>query len=163
METVAVYWEPVIKTYGFQKKENLVLIKLTTPKDRRDDLGSCLAVLEKTGVRYVFSLQADSGDKSIERFILVQPFEENYVREVLEQYQGQYAMETEAPVDLVFFQGPHFGDRFGIAEAVFSTLLSKKIPFLLCGCAGASVYLVFPDKLGEKAISVLKDAFQTPE
>lgn len=163
METVAVYWEPVIKTYGFQKKENLAMIKLTTPEDRTADVGSCLAVLEKTGIRYAFSVQADSSDKSVERFILVQPFEEKIVRDALKRLEGGCEMETQAPVDLVFFQGPHFGDRFGIADAVFSTLLSKKIPFLLGGCAGASVYLVFPDKLGEKAISVLKEAFQTPE
>ena len=163
METVAVYWEPVIKTYGFKKKENLALIKLKTPEDRPADLGSGLEVLEETGIRYEFSIQPDVGNNPVELFILVRSFEEKTVRDALHHCGGRYEMETTAPVDLVYFQGPHFGDRFGIADAAFSTLLSKKIPFLLGGCAGASVYLVFPDKLGEKAIFALKDAFQTPE
>jgi len=68
----------------------------------------------------------------------------------------------EAPVELLSFQGPHFGDRSGIANATLNPLLDKNIPILAAGCTGASVYIVVPENQAEVSKQHLEKVFNTP-
>ena len=162
METIAVYWEPVIKTYGFQKRSGLSLVKLTTHRDRLADIGLTFIGLEKYGVAYEFSMLKYSESTNIELFLLVQRQWKNDIKAFFQNRETEYTIETIFPVDLVYFQGPHFGDRYGIADAACHALLSSGIVFLLASFSGASVHLVFADGVGEKAIAALSEAFQAP-
>ena len=162
METIAVYWEPVIITYGFQKRSNLSLIKLMTLQDRLADVGLRLMGLKGDGVAYEFSMLKGLGSTNIELFLLAKKQWENNIATVFQNRKPEYIVETMFPVDLVFFQGPHFGDRYGIADAACHALLSNGIVFLLASFSGASIHLVFADGVGEKAIAALGEAFQTP-
>ena len=67
--------------------------------------------------------------------------------------------EIETPVDLVYFQGPHFGDRYGIAAAAFGALETQGIQLLAAGCTGASIYIVVPDKRAQAVIRCLSEPF----
>lgn len=77
-----------------------------------------------------------------------------------ERHAGRFAMEDQ--VDLIFLHGPHFQDRFGIADTAFSALASHNIPIRLSGCAGTSMYLVFAGGAGSRALKILNDTFLIP-
>ncbi len=50
--------------------------------------------------------------------------------------------DSVSNVEMISFYGPHFQDRYGIADRVFSTLQGKGYPLLASGCTGTSVHLV---------------------
>ena len=68
--------------------------------------------------------------------------------------------EIDSPVELIYFQGPHFGDRYGIADAAFRALAGQEV--LAAGFSGASVYIVVADKQAQATIECLSEAFITP-
>ncbi|MFC1857210.1 hypothetical protein ACFL9U_04190 [Thermodesulfobacteriota bacterium] len=162
METIAVYWEPVIKTYGFQKKSDLSFIKIEIPENHLVDIGLRLREQKKIRIEYQFCELIPSESKTLALFLLLERRREKDFEDAFQDLREKYVIESVSPVDLVFFQGPHFGDRYGIADAAFNALLTKGIYFLLAGCSGASIYLVFQEGMGAKAILALNDTFQTP-
>ena len=58
--------------------------------------------------------------------------------------------------------GPHFGDRYGIADSVFRTLTANSVPILAAGCSGSAVYLVLPQGRAQDARQFLSEAFEVP-
>lgn len=163
METIAVYWEPVIKTYGFRKKANLALVRLSLNEALLANCGSRLEKLSETGIGYDFTHMTVSDPWGVDLFLLIDRRWEGFIADAFSDFPADFRLEVISPVELVFFQGPHFGDRYGIADAAFTALRSREIPFLLASCSGASVYFVFSDGVGERAISALTKAFQTPK
>jgi aspartokinase len=66
------------------------------------------------------------------------------------------------PVELISFQGPHFGDRYGIADTAFKALDGQGVPILITVCSGAAVYMVLPEKKLKDARPLLLEAFEVP-
>ncbi|RJQ64516.1 MAG: hypothetical protein C4530_01970 [Desulfobacteraceae bacterium] len=60
------------------------------------------------------------------------------------------------------FQGPHFGDRYGIAQAVFQTLKDPSIPVLASEFSQSAVILALPGGAAEAAKERLSEVFQVP-
>ncbi|MBN2034323.1 MAG: hypothetical protein JW836_13705 [Deltaproteobacteria bacterium] len=66
------------------------------------------------------------------------------------------------PVELVFFHGPHFGDRYGIAEAAFRALTDNGIKAFASACSGSCIYLVLAEGESEGAVQFLSGTFEIP-
>jgi hypothetical protein len=66
------------------------------------------------------------------------------------------------PVELIFFQGPHFGDRFGIADFTYKALKEKSD--LLAGSlfACASIYLMLPEGAADAKPELALQPFRIP-
>jgi hypothetical protein len=71
-------------------------------------------------------------------------------------------LQVTFPVELIFFQGPHFGDRFGIADFTYKALKEKSDLLLAAVFACASVYLILPEGLADETRTRLADAFRIP-
>ncbi|MEW5721565.1 MAG: hypothetical protein AB1896_00545 [Thermodesulfobacteriota bacterium] len=152
VETIAVYWEDRIKTYGFELATGLALVQARWAAGREDRR-------EAPGPTYGLVL-AQSFDGATLELTLV--MEAQAVSD-LEKRPGRLELyEVTAPVDMVHFQGPHFGDRYGIAAAAFAALAEDGLPLLAAGCAGSSIYLVLSEGRGEKARKALDQSFQVP-
>jgi aspartokinase len=67
-----------------------------------------------------------------------------------------------SPVELISFQGPHFADRYGIADSAIKALDNQGIPILIAACSGAAVYLVLPENKLHEARPLLAEAFEVP-
>ena len=76
---------------------------------------------------------------------------------------GILEINMESSLEMIHFQGPHFGDRYGIANAAFDALAKEEIePIAVC-CAGSSVYMVLPPRTGGDALRILSTPFQIPD
>jgi hypothetical protein len=85
---------------------------------------------------------------------------------LLKRYQDNgpgLDLRMESPVEMIFFYGPHFGDRYGIADTALGILREKGLPIIAAGCTGASVYIILPENCAAKARDVLSDSFDTPK
>jgi hypothetical protein len=166
METIAIYWEPMIKTYGFLEKSGLALCRLVFPLEQTAEWGQRIQEMSSSGDGFLLALGQLVDRETLQFNLLLEASGLARVRRSLEEGPAVAAwtrLEIESPVALLYFQGPHFGDRYGIADAVWTCLLRRKVPVLSLACTGASVYLILPEGKTETARAALGEAFETPE
>ena len=160
METIAVYWESRIKTYGFNKLNNLSLFEFYYPEEKITELGKVLSKANFQDVKTKFMILQRLNDGISLVFCLSEKdgrvFHASLRNDLtLKSYKYLY------PVGILFFHGPHFGDRYGIADAAFSPLLEAGIKIISSGCSSASIFLVIAEddlKRAEEALSKTFDS-----
>jgi hypothetical protein len=183
METFAVYWEPIIKTYGIAERTGLCLVTLDLPFNRISDGGNRLtrfASRFEGSLVLIFSRPATP--TGLHLHLLLDRLPENLESlgsaDVIEKHvqpdrplnaipsafnAGGSGLRVDNLVELVYFQGPHYGDRYGIAGAAVTALAQHGVPLLAVVCTGASVYLITPKGMACAARNALGKAFSTPE
>lgn len=166
METSAVYWEPNIKIYGFHEAVDLSLIELTLRTEQINRLGFCINELDNKGAHFNLTLAQWDEDNTLHLCLI---FHRRWERRIIDHIQkkirvgaGKY-FRVESPVELIYFQGPHFGDRYGIADSAFNIMTDNDIRILASGCSGSAIYLVLPEKSIKKARQLLMSAFEVPQ
>jgi aspartokinase len=162
LDITAAYWEPQIKTYGFWKTTGLSLVEMKVTADMLDSLGQELVQLGDLGIRFCLVFTQVSGGGAVVLYLLIQREWEKVLMEHVRQ-SPSVGIEVISPVDMISFQGPHFGERFGILDAAFQALSLKKIRVIASVCSMSCVYLVFETDQSERAASALSEAFDVPK
>ena len=164
METIAVYWENKAKTYGFQVERELSLFRISTAPHELAGLGSVL-FNDTSGIRFSWVLVQPSSRQLLKICLLLSQKWAPSMQVLVERSRENdidLDLQTTSPVELVYFHGPHFGDRYGIADTALGTLRRKGLPILAAGCTGASVYIVVPEQRSAEVKQILSDVFDTP-
>jgi aspartokinase len=163
METIAVYWEPKIRVYGLTTRSGLCLYTLVFPIDRLAYWGDVLTSLEEKGREFeLVNLQTAS--PTTMQLCLV-PAQGEQTTDFCMTLETGMAKETAtscqvtASVEVIYLHGPHFQDRYGIAEAALTPLCRAEIPVLSAGCAGTSVYIVVSQSRAKAAVACLSETF----
>jgi aspartokinase len=165
VETIAVYWEPKPKTYGFREFTDLSLMNIEIKPGEMGQWGLWLMELADLDIGFHLSIIKYSNRQELRLYILHEKF---WADSVLSHIDKQIDLESEkdfhltSPVELISFQGPHFGDRYGIAHTAFKALDDQGVPVLIAACSGAAVYIVLPEKTLQVAKSLLAEAFEVP-
>jgi aspartokinase len=163
METIAVYWEPKIRVYGVNTHAGLSLYSLVFSAGQLAHWGELIASLEGigTGFRLVNQQVTATGEILLELLLQQDDRQQQVNRIVSEGCENGRAgiWRLQSPVELVYMHGPHFQDRYGIAEAAIAPLMTAQIPLLAAGCTGTSIYLVVPDGCAEKTVVCLRTTF----
>ncbi len=164
METIAVYWESKIKVYGISLKQGLVLVQITVPCDHIEIIGEKLLCLDDSVYRFEFITQDYIDSHYLRLNIVLDESNWSAARTQIEQFTAVdgCTLNILTSMELVFLHGPHFQDRYGIADAVFSSLVQEQIDIITAGCAGTSVYLLLREGFGLQAHEVLNKAFIIP-
>ena len=165
METFAVYWEPKPKTYGFKEVIDLSLLTIEIRPGNMSQWGLWLMELSDLDIGFHLILAKYSTHQGLRLYIL---FAKLWGDRVL-SYLGKKIdldsgkdLHLTYPVELISFQGPHFGDRYGIADTAFKALDEQGVPVLITVFAGAAVYIVLPEKKLQDARPLLLKAFEVP-
>lgn len=159
METIAVYWESRIKTYGFQRIPQLALVELSCPIEAIKSLGEILTHDDIQGLKAPF-IVAQESDRELSFVFCLPEREGKGFHASLEQTHISASHRYIYPVGIIFFHGPHFGDRYGIAEAAFSAISKAGIQLIASGCASSSVYLILAQDDLDRAEEVLTKTFE---
>jgi hypothetical protein len=165
METVAMYWEPQIKTYGFQVVKNLTLYKYSIPADLPIPWERAIERLEEGQNRFQLLCAQLRASSDLELRLLCEPEQGVSLAGHIEAEIPAVAdrRQVTTPVELLFFQGPHFGDRFGIADFTFKALKEKADLLLAVVFACASIYLILPEGAADETKTCLAAAFRIPD
>ena len=163
METIAVYWEPKIRIYGLTTQVGLSLYTVVFPVHRLASWGRLIGSLEAKGREFeLINLQTVSA-ASMQLCLLPAGGEGTAdFRGMLKTWlknADDTSLHIAEPVELIYLHGPHFQDRYGIAEAALAPLHRCGIPVLSAGCAGTSVYLVVPENTAKQAKICLAETF----
>ncbi len=164
LETRAAYWEPRIKTYGFQRIVDLSLFEISVRRARIESLGRAFCRLGDAGVGFhlVFSRSSSQGLE----LVLLAPAQgakviEDHMQEVVEDTDK--GVGRTSPAEMVFFQGPHFGDRCGIVDTALRALAARGIKMTATACSGSCIYIVLPKGKSEEAVLALSEVFEIPK
>ncbi|MFH1981702.1 MAG: hypothetical protein ABIL58_07655 [Pseudomonadota bacterium] len=158
METIAVYSEQPIKTYGIGVETGLCLLSAVVDTARMAVLNrSSFSPASLTGRLMMVSATPVDGGRLLVHCVTSAP-----PPMPAEAESAQWPMAVVCGVELVFFHGPHYGDRYGIAAAAFDALAAKSVPVLSAACSGASVYVVVPQGRAADASAALQTAFVVP-
>ncbi len=162
LETKAAYWEPRIKTYGFQTVTGLSLLQLTAPLSSVTALGLALVRFgeEGFGFHLVFSRSTSEGMEL--SLLLSSEQEERIARGLRSLASPGGTIPRVSPAELVLFHGPHFGDRYGIFHAAARALAARGVAMLAYACSGSSVHIVVSRGRSGEAVEALSDAFVVP-
>ncbi|WP_136807827.1 hypothetical protein [Desulfosediminicola flagellatus] len=166
METIAVYWEPVIRVYGIETRVDVAFIELNFPLDELDFHGSNIEKLAGTCNDFIMVLLQYVDQKSAKICIALKV---QYAKTLyhhldrLAEKGYKVTVHLKEHVDMVFFHGPHFQDRYGIAETAFRVLDLETVSLLAVGCTGTSVYLVVNNGEADLARHMLSKGFIIPD
>ena len=165
METIAVYWEPKPKTYGFKEVIDLSLLNIEIRPGKMHQWGLWLMELADLNIGFHLILAKYSTHQKLRLYILL---EKPWVDRVLSYIGKKIDLDSvkdfylRSPVELISFQGPHFADRYGIADSAFKALDNQGIPIIIAACSGAAVYIVLPENKLHEARFFLSEAFEVP-
>ena len=165
METIAVYWELKPKTYGFKEVFDLSLVTIEIKPEKMIQWGLWLMELADLNIGFHLILAKYSTDRELRLYILI---EKLWVDSPLSYFDKKINLDSgkefylKSPVELISFQGPHFADRYGIADLAFKALDNQGVPILIAACSGAAVYIVLPENKLREARPLLAEAFEVP-
>ena len=159
METVAVYWESRIKTYGFQRVTDVGLLEFSCPLTEIVSLGKILSQDSLRTLKPPF-MMAQESDHEITFIVCLPGNETRGFHEFLERTPGPTLQRYLFPVGIIFFHGPHFGDRYGIADATLTALSKAHIKVIASGCSSSSVYVVLSQDDLDRAEAALGEPFE---
>lgn len=167
METVAVYCESKLRTYGFKVVPDLTLLSWAVDAGQIAACGLGFQALGEKGFRFRMVAARESRNGKIKIDLLL---DREMEEAVIDYFRGMFDQEPESdetirsvsPVEMIFFHGPHYGDRYGIADLVFSALARESVPVIMSACSASSIYLVLPYKKARHAVRVLSGAIEIP-
>jgi len=165
LQTIAVYWEPKIKTYGFQEVGDLALVQMDLPAPELPRWGEEIQELEGRIAGFHLVTIQPHGEGDLCGYLLCESEAKDEIRDFFRRSgtcAGQSGPQVISPVELLFFFGPHFGDRYGIGDAAFGTLSKKGIPILAASCSGSALFLVVPAGKAMACKEALGEAFEVP-
>lgn len=165
METIAVYWESRIKTYGIRIRKDLVFIRLQIPSNQMAAWGSRLQRESRKNSGFVLATGAMANSEIMEAGLLFDPSESMPDRgHALQKIGNGFSAgpAEQRPVDLLYFQGPHFSDRYGIAHAAFELLGCLGVPVVAGTCSGSCVHIIVDAGYADRAADALSKKFYVP-
>ena len=164
METIAVYWEPRIKTYGFNQRVGLTMVSLSLPTGSSEPDGDRIGLAVAAAGDLVLTFAVPTAHGELRLNLLLEEAAAEQLTAALTSicYGGSYDLRVETGVELIYFNGPHFGDRYGIADAALQALRRAEVRPLGVVCASASVYIVLPGQTAETVCKFLTETFDGP-
>jgi hypothetical protein len=158
METLAVFDEHPIRTYGLQAQEGFCWLTATRPLAGLGDLPDWRTMGQAPSPAFVSAWLREG------RLTLRLCLTRSDLAGMLKALDA-LGMEAEIPalaVSLIHLQGPHFGDRYGIAAAALASLAAVGATPLGMGAVLHSLFLVVEPALADEALRGLAQAFSAP-
>jgi len=165
METIAVYWESKIRIYGITIKPGLALLNLDYPLGCGAFWSDQLNGLQSIAGRFYMVTAQQTGMETLQLSLLVDQSVADDSRLFLEravEMEGQSSLIVQQKVELIYLHGPHFQDRYGIADAAFTLLQKYGFSLLASGCTGTSVHIVVPAPTAQDVAQCLGETFIVP-
>ncbi len=154
-EVVASYQEKKPKVYFLEYRTNQHLIELHFCSD--NTVSYLTKVLVNSNGNQVISFLSSSPKKR-GSVLMVSVSNSEFDFSILHQ-QG---ISLHTDMSVFCMNGPHFGDRYGIAELIFKAVDEADVQVAGISCSTNSIVGVLKSRDIEKLISYLKDYFEIP-
>jgi aspartokinase len=158
LETVAVYAEHPIKTYGIKAEPGFMLLGAACKGGR---LPGCLSRARDAGelARAVFSFCSRQND-GWRLIALIQAEQAKAATDAL--LECGLELNPPQPASLIHLQGPHFGDRYGLLAAASQGLETARVTPLVLQACMHSIFVVIEPGREDAAVWGLEQQFCSP-
>lgn len=161
-EVVATYQEQKPKVYGLEYHEKQELLKITLNMNKIGQLYVIFRKFSEIGLHLTFiitsPLQEERGTLA---FCLPKSENQSNVK-ILNSLTPEVTIDSISPVSIFSMNGPHFGDRYGIASELLTVFENSRIDLLGLCCTIASITGVVPSHQLESTIQVIQSCFEVP-
>jgi aspartokinase len=162
-EVVASYQEKRPKVYGLEYQEGQELLQIGLKCGHMGSVGTALKEFARLGLYLTFFNTSPGQEKGRERLFICLPKSEGHSNtEIITRIASAVKIETIFPVATFAMNGPHFGDRYGIASELLHALDKEKVALLGLNCSIASIIGVVPSPQIQSAINALQKCFEVP-
>ncbi len=162
-EVVASYQEKKPKVYGLEIREGLEFIRIRLAGGGIGQIGTALRELSQQGGNLTFICKHPCRLEGAEDlFIGLPPSSDRPNAEVMSRMAPQSVIDTFYPVATFSMNGPHFGDRYGIAGELLRVIKKGGIDLLALNCSIASIIGVVPLDQIQPAIRAIQECFEVP-
>jgi aspartokinase len=159
-EVVASYQEKRPKVYGLEYQEGQEFLQIELRSGQVGPVGTALKEFARIGHYFTFLATSPVGKKT--KLFVCLPTSDRSNTEIVTRIAPKLEMETISPVATFAMNGPHFGDRYGIASELLHALNEEKVGLLGLNCTIASIIGVVPSPQIQPAIHALQKCFEVP-
>jgi aspartokinase len=162
-EVVASYQEQKPKVYGLEYHEGQDFIEIRTSRKILGAVGASFRGFARSGLSLVFFAMSPTGEngKDVLAFCLPASQSRTYGR-VVEKLAPEVEIKGASSVTIFSMNGPHFGDRHGIAWELLAALEERRVRHLALSCTIASISGVVPSQQMESTLQAIQERFDVP-
>jgi len=160
-EVVASYQEKRPKVYGLEYQERQEFLKVGLGIGRMGQVGRALK--EFSHLKLYLTFLATSPRQEKENLFICLPTSESHSSiEILRGMAPEAQVDRISPVATFSMNGPHFGDRYGIASELLHALKGDGVDLLGLNCTVASIIGVVLSQQIQSAIQAIQRCFDVP-
>jgi aspartokinase len=162
-EVVASYQEKKPKVYslGWQEDQNLFRIEL---KNRdMSPVGDMFTDFAQKGFQLPYLTSTPSIEQQgLNLYLSIHNYDQKRYPHLFNETLPDAITTRVAPVAVFSMNGPHFGDRYGIASELLMAFDKASVELLALGCAIASISGIVPADQIKIATDALEGCFEVP-
>jgi aspartokinase len=164
-EVVASYHEKMPKFYCLEWHDDQTLVRVKLKDGKFGRLESLFEALSRLNVTLTFLLSSPirtGGDETTEILFCLRARPGIHFEEMVSDAIPDLTRLHSEPVAVFSMNGPHFGDRHGIASALLRSLEQAQAHFLGLACSVASITGVLPVDRMAAATEAIQHCFDVP-
>ena len=162
-EVVASYQEKKPKVYSLEWQEQQNLFRLRLNIRDLNNMGDVFINFAQQGLLLPFLTSSPTQEKrNLNLFLCVPNYDPKKYPDFIKESLPNAVTTMVAPVAVFSMNGPHFGDRYGIASELLKSFEKAKVDLLALGCAIASINGVIPADQIETATGAIEECFEVP-
>ena len=161
-EVVASYQEKAPRIYCLNRLEDLDLWEVAVPSSQAlASLAQIFFAMGEQGARLPFLVALPGPAEELILAFCLPASVPQQIESLLNQ-TAALRVSRQSPTAAFFTHGPHFGDRYGIANLLAASLDEAKVPLLALSCAISSLSVVVPQEDAPRAAAALEATFGAP-
>lgn len=162
-EVVASYQEKKPGVYGLEYELDQELVQVGLRREKMAKVGSSFMGLDCSGLHLAFLATSPCTEPSNETLSFCLPSSQGYdCKGAISRISPRLRVDSVSPVTTFSMNGPHFGDRYGIACELLEAMASRAVSLLALSCTVASISGVVPQEQSDAAIHAIQDCFDVP-
>ena len=161
-EVVASYQEQRPKVYGLGYHEGQELLQMTLNRGKIGNLGTSFIGFARLGLDLTFLASGPRRDEEETLAFSLATTQSQAYRRIIQRIAPEIKVGGISPVTIFSMNGPHFGDRYGIASELLSAFDNHHIELLGLSCTIASVTGVVPSHQWERTVEAVQECFEVP-
>jgi len=161
-EVVASYQERQPKIYFLQWQDGQDILDLTVRREMLGTAGAFLNHLALQGLSFNFLVGAPFPRRPARLFFNLPLQQRKRFDKAVRDSPASLEIKRIPSMALFSMNGPHFGDRYGIAGRLLEALADAGLDLFSLSCSIASIMGALPADQIESAVGIIQDCFEVP-
>ena len=159
-EVIASYREKRPKVYGLALHETQELLDVRFGPQQLSRMGYVFRAFSEAGHFLTFLISLPERDDAFHFLFSLPPYQHH--EKTISGLMDEGVEVRHYPVTFFAMNGPHFGDRYGIAGDILHALDQAEVDYLGLGCSVASITGVFQAGQVDRAVAAIKGCCDVP-